>query len=203
MSWSNLPDRMARSPVMWSVSDEALLAGLASGEPDAAVAFIRRFQRRVYGLAMTIVGDAAAAEDVSQETFTRAWRHAGAYDARRGPVAAWLLTIARNLAIDALRLRRADPIDPAAFVFLQGPATEAGPEERAMVGDDARRLQAAIAVLPDDQRRALLLAAYYGKTAREISESENVPLGTAKTRIRSAMIKLRGSLQVTDDERDV
>lgn len=187
---------------MWSVSDEALLAGLASGEPDAAVAFIRRFQRRVYGLAMTIVGDSAAAEDVAQETFTRAWRHAGAYDARRGPVSTWLLTIARNLAIDALRLRRADPIDPNTLISLQGPAKERGPEERAVESDDAQRLQAAIVLLPDEQRRALVLAAFYGKTAREISESENVPLGTAKTRIRSAMIKLRGSLQV-DDERDV
>ena len=188
---------------MWSVSDEALLAGLESGESDAAVAFIRRFQRRVFGLAMTILGDTAAAEDVAQETFARAWRHAGAYDARRGPVASWLLTIARNMAIDTLRLRRADPVDPDTLVAIKGPAAEAGPEERAMSGDDAHRLHEAMGTLPTDQRRALVLAAFYGKTAREIGESENIPLGTAKTRIRSAMIKLRGSLQVEDDERDV
>jgi RNA polymerase sigma-70 factor (ECF subfamily) len=188
---------------MWSVSDEALLAGLASGESDAAVAFIRRFQRRVYGLAMTILTDSAAAEDVAQETFARAWRHAAAYDPRRGPVATWLLTIARNLAIDSLRLRRADPVDPGSLVSLQGVSPEAGPEERAVTGDDAHRLHAALRELPEDQRRALVLAAFYGKTAREIGESENVPLGTAKTRIRTAMIKLRGSLQVEEDERDV
>ena len=186
---------------MWSVSDEALLAGLASGESDAAVAFIRRFQRRVFGLAMTILSDTAAAEDVAQETFARAWRHADAFDPRRGPVATWLLTIARNLAIDTLRLRRADPVDPDTLVSVQGAAADAGPEERAMMGDDARRLHEALATLPTDQRRALVLAAFYGKTAREIGESENVPLGTAKTRIRSAMIKLRASLQVEDDER--
>src|SRR5260221_5456768 len=97
---------------MWSAPDEALLAGLASGESDASVAFIRRFQRRVFGLAMTILNDPAAAEDVAQETFAPAWRHAGAYDARRGPVATWLLKIARNMSIDMLRLQRAAPLDP-------------------------------------------------------------------------------------------
>jgi RNA polymerase sigma factor (sigma-70 family) len=188
---------------MWSVSDEALLAGLASGEPDAAVAFIRRFQRRVFGLAMTILADMAAAEDVAQETFARAWRHAGAYDPRRGPVATWLLAIARNLAIDTLRMRRADPMDPEKLVTLQAPASEPGPEERALEGADAQRLYGAMASLPLEQRRALMLAAFYGKTAREIGESEDIPLGTAKTRIRSAMIKLRTALQVKDDERDV
>jgi RNA polymerase sigma-70 factor (ECF subfamily) len=188
---------------MWSVSDEALLAGLASGEPDAAVAFVRRFQRRVYGLAMTILTDAAAAEDVAQEAFARAWRHAGAFDPRRGPVATWLLAITRNLAIDTLRLRRADPVDPETFVMLQAPAKDRGPEELAVAGDDARRLHAALMQLPQEQRRALVMAAFYGKTAREIGEGEQVPLGTVKTRIRSAMIKLRSALQVEDDERDV
>ena len=77
---------------MWAVSDDALLAGLATGDPDAAAAFLQRFQRRVFGLAVTIVGDPRAAEDISQEAFVRAWRHAGAYDSRRGTVATWLLT---------------------------------------------------------------------------------------------------------------
>jgi RNA polymerase sigma factor (sigma-70 family) len=188
---------------MWSVSDEALLAGLASGEPDAAVAFVRRFQRRIYGLAMTILNDAAASEDVAQETFARAWRHAGAYDPRRGPVSTWLLTITRNLAIDALRLRRADPVDPEVMLSLQPPAGEPGPEERALEGDDARRLYAAIAELPQEQKRSVLMAAFYGRTAREIGEADGIPLGTAKTRIRSAMLKLRAALQVEDDERDL
>ena len=198
-----IPRRHVRVSLMWSVSDEALLAGLASGESEAAVAFIRRFQRRVYGLAMTILRDPAAAEDVAQETFSRAWRHAGAYDPRRGPVATWLLTIARNLSIDALRLRRADPVDPEILVSMQSVSPDVGPEERAVLGDDAHRLHGALRELPADQRRALVLAAFYGKTAREIGESESIPLGTAKTRIRTAMIKLRQSLTVENDERDV
>src|SRR5437870_1713020 len=96
---------------MWSLSDESLLAGLASGDPDAAAAFVRRFQGRVFGLAVTIVGDTGVAEDVAQETFVRAWQHAESYDARRGRVSTWLLSIARNLAIDTLRLKRYRPAE--------------------------------------------------------------------------------------------
>src|ERR671933_1340332 len=94
------------------LSDEGLLAGLASGDPDDAAAFVRRFQRRVYGLAWTILRDADLADDAAQETFVRAWRHAAGYDPRRGRVAAWLLTIARNVAIDRARMRRIAPADP-------------------------------------------------------------------------------------------
>jgi RNA polymerase sigma factor (sigma-70 family) len=83
-----------------TVSDEALLAGLAAGDREAAAGFVRRFQSRVYGIAVTILGDATAAEDVAQETLVRAWRHASSYDARRGAVSSWLGTIARNLALD-------------------------------------------------------------------------------------------------------
>jgi RNA polymerase sigma-70 factor (ECF subfamily) len=71
---------------MVAASDEALIAGLAAGDRGAATAFVRRFQSRVFGLAVTMVGDAAVAEEISQEAFTRAWRHAGAYDARKGRV---------------------------------------------------------------------------------------------------------------------
>src|SRR4029453_5902434 len=101
---------------MWprskSASDEALLAGLASGDPESAAAFVRRFQARGFGLARTIVGDASSAEEIAQEAMLRAWRHAGAYDHRRGRVETWLLAITRNLAIDHLRLKRGGPIDP-------------------------------------------------------------------------------------------
>ena len=93
-------------------SDEALVAGLANGDREAAAAFVRRFQKRVYGLALSIVGDAGTAEDVAQEAFTRAWRRADGYDARRGRVLTWLLTITRSAAIDVVRLRRAQPMDP-------------------------------------------------------------------------------------------
>jgi RNA polymerase sigma factor (sigma-70 family) len=175
-----------------SVSDEALLAGVAAGQHDAAAAFVRRFQARVYGLVITIVRDPGVAEDVAQETFVRAWRHAGSYDPRRGRVATWLLTIARNAAIDAMRLRRPEPLDPDVVA-----ARLESPVDDGTLADE--RLRAALAELPDEQRRALFMAAYLGRTAREISELEGVPLGTTKTRIRTAMLKLHDALE-TDHE---
>ena len=180
---------MRRRPVVDDLSDEALLQGLALGEPGMDVAFIRRFQRRVFGLALSLVGDPALAEDVSQEAFLRAWRHAPVFDSRRGSVATWLLAITRNLAIDALRLRRAVPTDPESLHFLQDRSE--GPDAAAVGADAASRLRQAIGELPGDQRRALVLAAFYGRTAGEISTSEGIPLGTAKTRIRAGMQKLR------------
>lgn len=185
---------------MWSLSDESLLAGLASGDPESAAAFVRRFQARVYGLALAIVGDPSGAQDVAQETFIRAWRYASAYDPRRGRVATWLLTIARNLAVDARRSRRVVPTDPHVVMTLHHPSSEPAPEEPALGGDDSTRLRMAIAGLPEEQRRAVVLAAVFGYTAREIGESERVPIGTVKTRIRTAMMKLRSALEV-DDER--
>src|SRR6187455_2019819 len=100
---------VSRSVVSSDLPDEALLSGLAAGDPDAATAFTRRFQSRVYGLVLMIVRDEGTAEDVAQETFVRAWKHARSYDPRRGRVATWLLTIARNLAIDVVRVKRAEP----------------------------------------------------------------------------------------------
>src|SRR5258706_15309875 len=107
----NLFRRSGRTTLMWDVSDEALLAGLAMGDRAAALVFVRRFQRRVYGCALAIVRDAARAEEVAQEAFLRAWRHAAMYDERKASVPTWLLTITRNLAIDAVRVERVRPAD--------------------------------------------------------------------------------------------
>jgi RNA polymerase sigma factor (sigma-70 family) len=180
-------------------SDEALLAGLAADDRDASAAFVRRFQRRVYGLARTIVGDPGTAEDVSQEAFVRAWRYAASYDARRGTVLTWLLTIARNVAVDRVRLKQAEPVDPevlASKLLLHDPM--AVHDEHSAVAD-REQLRQALAILPTEQRRALLLAAYFGRTAAEVAELEEIPLGTAKTRIRTAMHRLRDRLEVEDE----
>jgi RNA polymerase sigma-70 factor (ECF subfamily) len=172
-------------------SDESLLAGLAVGDAAAGTAFVRRFQRRVYGLAFGLVGDAGAAEDVAQEAFVRAWRHAQIYDTRRGSVATWLLAITRNLAIDTLRMRQTQPADPESLLALHPAPTSPAVDDTVVNSRAVAALGTTLRRLPDEQRRALLLAAFYGYTAKEISEAEGVPLGTAKTRIRSAMLKMR------------
>jgi RNA polymerase sigma factor (sigma-70 family) len=179
---------------MWSVSDDALLAGLAAGDPDAAAAFVRRFQRRVYGLALGIVADPRAAEDVAQEALLRAWRHAGSFDPRRGGVATWLLAITRNLAVDVVRARRAVAVDPDVLLALEEPSGAPGPDDLVATGEDVARLRVAIGALPSEQRRALVMAGLLGHTAREVSEAEGIPLGTAKTRIRTALLRLRAAL---------
>ncbi len=182
---------------MWELSDESLLAGLGSGDRDAAAAFVRRFQRRVFGLTLSVLRDRGAAEEAAQETFVRAWRHAFAYDPRRGTVAVWLLTIARNVAINMLPARRFDPMDPEVLAAVEARRPHEDGTESQVV--DTELVRAAMAQLPQEQRRALVLAAFYGFTAREVSELDALPLGTVKTRIRSAMLKLRSQLTVSDD----
>lgn len=178
---------------MWQASDEALLAGLADGDPDAAVAFVRRYQRRVYGLAVTLLGDRSLADDVAQEAMVRAWRHAGGFDPRRGSVSTWLLAITRNLAIDALRAGRVKPV-PDEVLLAALPATGDLPGDASVSADELRRVAAALAAMPEEQRRALLLARLQGLTAAELAVTEGIPLGTAKTRIRVALIRLRADL---------
>lgn len=178
-----------------TLPDETLLAGLGTGDSEIAVAFVRRFQRTVFGVALAVLGDQRLAEDVAQQTFERAWRHAQVYDARRGSVRTWLTTIAHNLAIDVIRTRKPTPIDPIELTDMLG-AIRDTPERRAMASEDARELRAELAQLPTEQARAVVLAGIYGMTAKQIAELESIPLGTAKTRIRTAMEKLRVRLSV-------
>ena len=180
---------------MPAATDDTLLASFALGDPDAAAAFIRRYQGRVYGLARAMVGDPDLAEDVAQEAFLRAWRSAHAYDPRRGSVHTWMLVITRSLAIDAMRLRRAQPVDPGVLSSLDRRlATGDDPEAAAETSADMRELRLVLVELPAEQRQALLLAALCGRTAAEISEIESIPLGTAKTRIRTGLHKVRQSM---------
>jgi RNA polymerase sigma factor (sigma-70 family) len=177
---------------VWTLTDEALLAGFAVGDIEAAEAFIARFRRRVYGVALTITRDGRLAEDLAQEAFLKAWRHAETYDPRRGGVATWLVVITRNLAIDAMRTQpRSDLVDPDELQWLLPPADEPGPAETTIRAGDADWLRRALAEVPDEQRRAVVLAGILGLTAQEVAERERIPVGTAKSRIRLAMDKLR------------
>jgi RNA polymerase sigma factor (sigma-70 family) len=180
-------------------TDDGLVAGMAAGDPDAAAAFVRRYQSRVFGLALTIVGVPAVAEEVAQEAFVRAWRFAGGYDPRRGAVAGWLLAIARNAAIDAVRLSRDQPYDPDVMLRLVDGANGGQPDGGAPGHlADADRIRTAMRPLPHEQKVAVVLASVYGLTAREIAEREGIPLGTAKTRIRLGLARLREHLEVND-----
>jgi RNA polymerase sigma factor (sigma-70 family) len=180
---------------MVALSDESLVAGMASGERDAAAAFVRRFQSRVYGLALSIVAVPALAEDVAQEAFVKAWRHAATYDARRGRVSTWLLTLTRNCAIDAIRYRHENPMEPDLLLALLT-AREDGDEP-----DDPEtgaQLQQALAELPPEQARPIVMMAFYGFTATEIAARDDVPLGTVKTRVRRGLAFLRQRMGVRD-----
>lgn len=180
-------------PGVEQLPDEALLAGLSSGDEEIAAAFVRRFQSRVFGVALAVLGDPRSAEDVAQQAFERAWRHSHAYDPLRGSVTAWLTIIARNLAIDAGRVRRPVPVEVDELMRRAGVRDE-GPERAAVAEDSAAQLRVALRRLPAEQARAVVLAGLAGMSASQIALSEGIPLGTAKTRIRSGMHRLRAAL---------
>jgi RNA polymerase sigma-70 factor (ECF subfamily) len=179
-------------PGVWNLTDEAVLAGYGVGDVEAANELIRRFGRRVYGVAITITRDARLAEDVAQEAFVRAWRHAETFDPRRGSVASWLSVITRNLAIDAMRAQpRSELVDPDDLDWLSPPTQEPNPADVVVRASDSEWLRGALDDVPDEQRRAVVLAGVLGFTAEEVAEREHIPVGTAKSRIRLAMDKLR------------
>lgn len=180
-------------------ADAALVAGLAVNDETAAVAFVRRFQGPVFGLAISITHDRVLAEDVAQEAFLRSWRAAASYDSRRGSVLTWLLTIARNVAIDAVRARRSTPTDSAELEQLVAttlgaamPDAVAGQLEAMAAAEHLRRL-------PAEQARAVVLAVVGGSTAAEVAAHEDIPLGTAKTRIRTGLRRMRQAMEAERD----
>ena len=179
------------------LNDEALIAAMAAGDPEASLVFVRRHQGRVYGIALAITRHRESAEDVAQRTFERAWRHAAVFDSRRGSVPAWLASITRNLAIDSLRVRRPAPLDPADLsYFMSGvmAAEDAGPEEAAVATSDSDALVSALRGLPVDQARAVVMGALYGMPYAEVAAVEGIPVNTVKTRVRTGMRRLRDAL---------
>jgi RNA polymerase sigma-70 factor (ECF subfamily) len=184
--------RLATDPL--ALSDEALLAGMANHDERAGLAFVRRHERRIFGIAFSIISDRTIAEDVAQEAFIRICRHAPIFDPRRSSVVTWTSTITRNLAIDALRLRRALPVDPDDVLWTGMVTDENLLEERVVRNDEMARARAVLRTLPVDQRRALMRSAFYGQSAQEIAAAENIALGTAKSRIRIGLTKVRDAM---------
>jgi RNA polymerase sigma-70 factor, ECF subfamily len=191
-------DRSARGWTEDRAGDHAALARMARGEGDAVAELYDRHARPIYSLALRILGDATEAEDIVQEVFSQAWKQAARYNASRGAVGAWLLTLARSRAIDRLRAKRARPGD-VSDKRVAGQLVDAGPPADSLVlsSEQVARVRAALDELPLLQRAAIELAYYEGLTHAEIAERLEQPLGTVKTRIRLAMLKLRDVLAGT------
>jgi RNA polymerase sigma-70 factor (ECF subfamily) len=153
------------------------------------VAFVVRFQRIVFGVALGVVGDRGLAEDIAQQVFERAWTRGSTFDGGRGSVRSWLIRITHNLAVDAARVRRPFPIEAEALYLLVAAVVD-GPEHQAVAEETSAGLRHALAALPAEQARAVVFSAVYGFTARELAAFEAIPLGTAKSRIRAALAKL-------------
>jgi len=189
------------APHRWAedrAGDQAALRRIAQGEGDAVAELYDRHARSIYSLALRILHEPAEAEDVVQEVFSQAWRQASSYNPSRGAVAAWLLTLARSRAIDRLRARRARP-HGSSDERAAGNILDAAPlvDAQVLSAEQIDRLRAALDELPVLQRAAIELAYFEGFTHAKIAERLEQPLGTVKTRIRLALIKLRDVLAGT------
>jgi RNA polymerase sigma-70 factor (ECF subfamily) len=185
-----------------SAGDAALMRAFARRDHGAAEELYGRFSSRVYGLGIVMLGSDAAAQDLVQDTFVKLWRSAERYDRSRGKLETWVLLIARSLAIDAIRRR---VLEARTLEHVERPSEvdeDPGPDDVAITLDLTDRARAAMASLPPEQRAALELAYLGGKTSAEISDMEGIPIGTAKTRIRAALLRLRDALRAEDEERE-
>jgi RNA polymerase sigma-70 factor (ECF subfamily) len=170
-------------------SDSDLLVRVADRDRFAFEAIYRRYVRSVYGLALRRLRDRQRAEDAVQETFTAVWRSAASYKPERGPAAPWLYAIARNAIVDRLRAK-SDMLAEAPEVA----SGEAGPADRAESSFVAWRVHRALEELPDKEREVLELAYWSGMSQSEVAEYLHIPLGTVKTRTRSALARMSGLL---------
>ncbi len=178
-----------------AVADRGALARMIRGEEAAVAEIYDRHARLLYSLALRIVRRPSDAEDVIQEVFSQVWRQAGRYDWSRGTVAGWLIMLTRSRALDRLRRERGEAaaadfdgasssvVDPALTVDLQ-----------LVDAEQAARVRAALLALPDLQRVPLELAYYEGLSQSAIAARLETPLGTIKTRMRQAQLRLRDAL---------
>ena len=167
-------------------SDLALVTAIRSGDQSAMAALYDRYSSIVYAVALRVLQDTGAAEDVLQDIFMQLWRHPGAFDASRGNMAAWLAVIARHRAIDALRRRRPENDIADVIVSVEPDFASDADRSRAM-----EKVRGALNTMPPPQKSALEMAYFEGLTHSEIAEKTGEPLGTIKTRIRTGLLSLR------------
>lgn len=175
-------------------ADAQLADRIRIGDTEALGELYDRYAGTATATALRVVGSREEAEDVVHDAFVAVWRKIDRFDAERGALRAWLMTVVRNRAIDRVRARRAstdlDDADERSLLRTGPNPTMEEALTRASAGD----LRAAMASLPDDQRRALELAYFEGYTYREVAELTGVPAGTANGRLRLALGKLRDAL---------
>ncbi len=178
------------------LADEELMPLIGAKDPEAFAVLYDRHGGAAYSLAYRIVGEAGAAEDVTQEAFISLWRSGVRYDRTRGSVRSWMLSIVRNRAIDALR---AGSGKAPKLTFDDEAALERRPaaertEETALQRETAGELRGALGELPGDQAKVIELAYYGGFSQSEIAQMLGLPLGTVKGRMRLGLEKIRGHL---------
>jgi RNA polymerase sigma-70 factor, ECF subfamily len=189
---SGLPRRpaLATIQVVETTTDGDLIARVGEGDAGAFEQLYRRYSRPVFALALRRLGDRGRAEDAVQETFASIWRSAKSYRVERGPGAPWLYAVARNAIVDRRRALGPVPAEP-----VDEPSSDAGPDERAESSWTAWRVHRALAELPEQERKLIELAYWGGLSQSEIADFVGIPLGTVKTRTRSALSRLADALE--------
>ena len=170
-------------------TDAALMSAIRSGDQSAMGMVYDRYSSIVYAVALRVLADAGAAEDVLQEVFMQLWRNPAAFDSKRGNLGAWLAVIARNRAIDVLRKRRPETDIDDVIVSVE-PDLASDAERSRLV----TKIRAALSGMPAAQRSALEMAFFEGLSHTEIAAKTGDPLGTVKTRIRGGLLALRKAL---------
>jgi RNA polymerase sigma-70 factor, ECF subfamily len=168
------------------MNDGALIAAIRNGNQEAMAELYDRYSSVVYAVALRVLGDTSAAEDILQEIFMQLWRKPGAFDASRGNLAPWLAVITRNRAVDVLRKRR--PQSELEDTTLTVNPDFAGEADRGLI---VEKVRSALQAMSSQQRSALEMAYFEGYSHSEISAKTGEPLGTIKTRIRSGLMQLR------------
>lgn len=189
---------MASSAMLETLSDEELLGHAARGSQGAIAVLFDRYQGVMYGLALKITRDPAAAQDAVQDAFVGIWRHAARFEAGRASARSWILAIAHHRAIDVVRRRRPtselEPESAAVPPALVAPDPWGAVLERL----DARVVREALTRLAPLQREAIELAYLRGLTQREIAQQTGAPLGTVKSRVRLGLLALRTEIEALE-----
>ena len=180
---------LVNAPPPSTEDDASLLAQVQRGDEQAMAALFDRYSKIVYSVALRVLRDPAAAEDVLQEIFMQIWRNPTSFIATRGSLGGWLAVVSRNRSIDALRRKR--PTEQVEEMALASNYNLADEAERNSLMEKARGI---IHLLPVEQRKTREMAFFDGLTHSEIAEMTGDPLGTVKTRIRSGLTTLRKAL---------